>query len=114
MINEIEDMTDEEQAAQALKTAIEHAQTILRLAENCYQKFGKQILSDTQKFYFQNVANGNLPTDEEQAAIESEQIALDMQSVIRARDLAKRAALAQGEAYTPEIVFQDRTDAGVN
>ncbi len=118
MINEnefdYEEMTDGELAAQALEAAIEHAEITLQLAENCYRKFGKQLLSDTQKTYFQNVANGILPTDEEQAAMESEQITLDMQAVILARELAKQTAARLGEAYTPELVFQDRTDSSVN
>ncbi len=118
MINEnefdYEDMTDEQLSAQALEAAIEHAQITLQLSENCYRKFGKQLLSDTQKAYFENMVNGILPTDQQQAALESEQITLDMQAVIRARELAKQAAVSRGEAYTPELVFQDRTDLSVN
>jgi len=118
MINEndfdLEEMTDEKQAAQALEDAIEHVQITLQLSENCYRKFGKQLLSDTQKAYFENMVNGILPTDQQQAALESEQITLDMQAVIRARELAKQAAVSRGEAYTPELVFQDRTDSSVN
>jgi 23S rRNA G2445 N2-methylase RlmL len=118
MINEndfdYEEMTDGELAAQALEDAIEHAQITLQLAENCYRKFGKQLLSDTQKSCFQKIASGILPSDEEQAAMESEQITLDMQAVIRARELAKQTAATLGEAYAPEIVFQDRTDSSVN
>ncbi len=118
MINEnefdYEDMTDEELAAQALEDAIEHAKITLQLSENCYRKFGKQILSETQKSYFQKMANGILPTDEEQAAMDNEQIPLDMQAVIRARELAKQTAARLGEAYTPELVFQDKTDSSVN
>ena len=109
-----EEMTDEQLAARTLDDAIEHAQITLQLSENCYRKFGKQLLSDTQKTYFQNVANGILPTDEEQAAMESEQITLDMQAIIQARELAKQTAARLGEAYTPELVFQDRTDSSVN
>ena len=118
MINEnefnYEEMTDGELAAQALEDAIEHAQITLQLSENCYRKFGKQLLSDTQKAYMQKMASGIIPTDEEQAAMESEQITLDMQAVIRARRLAKQAAVSRGKAYTPELVFQDRTDSSVN
>jgi type III secretory pathway component EscR len=118
MINEnefdYEEMTDEQLAAQALEDAIEHAQITLQLSENCYRKFGKQLLSDTQKAYFENMANGKLPTDQEQAAMKSEQITLDMQAVIRARELAKQTAVSLGEAYTPELVFQDITDSSVN
>ena len=118
MINEndfdLEEMTDEQLAARALDDAIEHAQITLQLSENCYRKFGKQLLSDTQKTYFENIASGILPTDQQQAAMKSEQITLDMQAVIRARELAKQAAVSRGEAYTPELVFQDRTDSSVN
>ncbi len=111
---DLEETTNEELARQALNDAIESAQITLQLSENCYRKFGKQLLSETQKSYFQKVANGILPTDEEQAALDNEQITLDMQAVIRARELAKQAAVSRGEAYTPEIVFQDRTDSSVN
>lgn len=116
MTNEFdyEEMTDGELAAQALEDAIEHAQMTLQLSENCYRKFGKQLLSDAQKTYFENIANGKLPTDEEQAAMQSEQITLDMQAVIRARELAKQAAVSLGEDYAPELIFQDRTDSSVN
>jgi type III secretory pathway component EscR len=118
MINEnefdYEEMTDEELAAQALDDAIEHAQITLQLSETCYRKFGKQLLSDAQKTYFENIANGKLPTDEERAVMESEQITLDMQAVMQARRLAKQTAARLGEAYTPELVFQDRTDSSVN
>ncbi len=113
MINEnefdYEEMTDGELAAQALEAAIEHAQITLQLSENCYRKFGKQLLSDTQKTYFQNVANGILPTDEEQAAMESEQITLDMQAVKQARELNKQKAAQLGEEYQPEMILEDKT-----
>ncbi len=46
--------------------------------------------------------------------MESEQITLDMEAVIQARQLAKQTAVSRGEAYAPELVFQDRTDASVN
>jgi hypothetical protein len=118
MINENEfdyvDMTDEELAEQAFDDAIEYAQITLQLSENCFRKFGKQLLSETQKSYFQNMANGILPTDEEQAAMENEQITLDMQAVKQARELNKQTAAKLGDAYTPEFVFQDRTDSSVN
>jgi type III secretory pathway component EscR len=118
MINENEfdyvDMTDEELAARAFNDAVEHAKITLQLSENCYRKFGKQLLTDTQKTYFQNMANGILPTDEEQAVMDNEQITLDMQAVKRARQLAKQTAARLGEAYTPELVFQDKTDSSVN
>ena len=118
MINENEfdyvDMTDEELARQAVNEAIEHAKITLQMSENCERRFGKQLLSETQKAYFENMANGILPTDEEQAELESEQITLDMQAVIQASELAKKTAVSRGEAYTPELVFQDRTDSSVN
>lgn len=108
------DMTDQELANYHLQEAIEHAQTTLQLAENCYRKFGKQLLSEIQKSYFQNVANGILPTDEEQAALDDEQITLDMQAVKQARQAAIKKCSELGEAYTPELVFQDRTDSSVS
>jgi hypothetical protein len=118
MINEnefnYEEMTNEELARQALNDAVESAKITLRMAETCYQKFGKQLLTETQKTYFQKLASGILPTDEEQAAMQSEQITLDVQAVIQARQLAKQAAAQMGEEYTPELVFQDRTDSSVN
>jgi hypothetical protein len=119
MINESEfdyvDMTDEELAAQAFNDAVEHAQITLQLSENCYRKFGKQLLSETQKSYFQNMANGILPTDEEQTAMDNEQITLDMQAVKKAREINKQQAAKLGEAYTPELRLEDKTEGfGVN
>jgi hypothetical protein len=118
MINENDfdyvDMTDEELADYHLQKAIAHAETTLQLSENCFRKFGKQILTETQKAYFQTLASGVIPTDEEEAAMQSEQITLDMQAVKKARELNKQKAAQLGEAYTPELVFQDRTDEGVN
>jgi type III secretory pathway component EscR len=108
------DMNDEQLAAQALEDAIQHAQITLQLSENCYRKFGKQLLSETQKSYFESIASGILPTDEEEAAMQSEQITLDMQAVKQARELNKQKAAQLGEDYAPELVFQDRTDASVN
>ncbi len=127
MINESEfdyvDMTDEELTPQALKDAIQHAlneaienaKITLQLSENCYRKFGKQLLSETQKSYFQNMANGILPTDEEQAAMDNELITLDIQAVKKAREINKQQAAELGEAYTPELIFEDKTEGfGVN
>ncbi len=119
MINENEfdyvDMTDEELAEQAFDDAVEHARITLQLSENCYRKFGKQLLSETQKSYFQNVANGILPTDEEQAAMDNEQITLDMQAVKQARELNKQKAAQLGEAYKPELRLEDKTEGfGIN
>ena len=118
MINEnefnYEEMTNEELARQAFNDAIESAQITLQLSENCFRKFGKQILSETQKSYLQKIASGILLTDEEMEAWDNEQITLDMQAVIQARQLAKQASARMGEAYLPELVFQDRTDASVS
>ncbi len=114
MINENEfdyvDMTDEELADYHLQEAITHAKTTLRMAENCYRKFGKQLLSETQKSYFQNVANGILPTDEEQAALDNEQITLDMQAVKQAREINKQQAAKLGDAWQPELRLEDKTE----
>jgi len=118
MINEnefdYEDMTGEELADYHLREAFESAQITLQLSENCFRKFGKQLLSETQKSYFQKIVSGKLPTGEEEAAMQSEQITLDMQAVKQARQFAKQAVARLGEAYTPELVFQDRTGDGVN
>ncbi len=115
MVNENEfdyvDMADEELARQASNEAVEHAKITLQMAANCYRRFGKQLLTETQKAYFQNMANGILPTDEEQAAMESEQITLDMQAVKRARELNKKKAAQLGEAYKPELRLEDKTDS---
>jgi type III secretory pathway component EscR len=109
------DMTDEELARQALNDAIESAQITLQLSENCYRKFGKQLLSETQKSYFENVANGILPTDKEQATLDNEQITLDMQAVIQARELNKQQAAKLGDAWQPELRLEDKTEGfGVN
>ncbi len=113
MINENEfdyvDMADEELARQALNEAVESAKITLQLSENCYRRFGKQLLSDEQKQIFENMASGILPTDEEMAAMESEQITLDMQAVIQARELNKKKAAQLGEAYKPELRLEDKT-----
>jgi hypothetical protein len=119
MINENEfdyvDMSDEQLAAQALEDAIENTKITLQLSENCYRRFGEQILSNTQKAYFEKIVrSGNIPTDEEQAAMKNEQITLDMQAVKQARESAKQASARLGEEYAPELVFQDRTDSSVN
>ncbi len=118
MINENDfdyvDMTDEELAQQALNEAVESAKFTLQLSENCYRKFGKQLLSETQKSYFEKMANGILPSDQEQAAIEGEQITLDMQAVRQARELNKQKAEKLGEAYQPEFILEDKTNLGIN
>ncbi len=113
-LNKSIDMTEEEQAAQALNEAIEHAKITLQLSENCYRKFGKQLLSESQKSYFEKMANGILPSDEEQSAVESEQITLDMQAVRQARELNKQKAEKLGEAYQPEFILEDKTNLGIN
>jgi hypothetical protein len=118
MINEnefdYEDMTNEELAEYHLQEAVESAQITLQLSENCFRKFGTQLLTETQKAYFQKMASGVIPTDEEEAAMQSEQITLDMQAVIQARESAKQSSARLGEDYAPELVFQDRTDSIVN
>jgi hypothetical protein len=117
MINENEfdyvDMANEEieLTRQALNEAVDHAKITLQLSENCYRRFGEQLLTETQKAYFQNMANGILPTDEEQAAMESEQITLDMQAVKQDRELNKQKAAQLGEAYKPELHLEDKTDS---
>ena len=119
MINENEfdyvDMTDEELARQALNKAVESAKITLQMAENCYRKFGKQLLTQTQKAYFQNMANGILPTDEEQTAMDNEQITLDMQAVKQAREFNKQQAAKLGDAWQPELRLEDKTEGfGIN
>ncbi len=118
MINEndfdFEEMTNEELAEYHLQEAVESAQITLQLSENCFRKFGTQLLTDTQKAYMQKMASGVIPTDEEEAAMQSEQITLDVQGAISAREAAKQASARLGEDYAPELVFQDRTDSSVN
>ncbi|HLM60907.1 MAG TPA: hypothetical protein VK308_08895 [Pyrinomonadaceae bacterium] len=100
--NELDHMTDEQLAEYHLQQAIEHAKTTLQMDEACFQKFGKRILSDVQKIYFQNIANGALPTDEEQ-------ITFDIESVKQAREAEKRRSLELGEAYEPTLILEDKT-----
>ncbi len=119
MINEnefdYEDMTNEELAEYHLQEAVESAQITLQLSENCFRKFGKQLLTETQKAYMQKMASGVIPTDEEEAAMQSEQITLDMQAVKQARELNKQKAAQLGEAYKPELRLEDKTEGfGVN
>ncbi len=111
---DLEEMTNEELAEYYLQEAVESAQITLQLSESCYRKFGKQLLTDTQKAYMQKMASGIIPTDEEEAAMKSELITLDVQGAIRAREAAKEASAQLGEDYAPELVFEDRTDASVN
>jgi hypothetical protein len=111
---DLEEMTNEELAEYHLQEAIVYAETTLQLSESCFRKFGKQLLTETQKAFMQKMASGVIPTDEEQAAMQSEQITLDVQGAIRAREAAKQAAVSRGEDYAPELVFQDRTDASAN
>ncbi len=99
-----EDMTDEQLADYHLQEAVEHAKVTLQMAENCYQKFGKQILSDVQKSYFENMANGILPTDEEQ-------INFDIESVKQAREADRQRSVELGGAYEPTLTFEDKTDS---
>jgi hypothetical protein len=101
--------SDEQLAEIYLERAREWADTTLQLARNCYRRFGKQLLSDEQKQVFENMASGILPTDEEMAAMESEQITLDMQDIKKARELNKQKAAQLGEAYKPELRLEDKT-----
>jgi hypothetical protein len=118
MINEnefnYEEMTNEELAAKALRRAMNHAQITLQLSENCYRKFGERIISDEQTAIFKKIASGILLTDEEMEVVVNEQITASMEAVVYAREADKQAAVSLGEAYTPELVFQDRTDESVN
>ena len=113
-----EDMTDEqlmdlglsdEQLAQIYsERAVESAKITLQLSENCCRKFGKQLLSDTQKSYFQNVANGILPTDEEQFSV-------DVEMLKQSRESDKQQSAKLGDAYKPILTFEDKTEGfGVN
>lgn len=102
------DITDEELADYHLQEAITHAKTTLQLSENCYRKFGKQLLSETQKSYFENVANGILPTDEEQFSV-------DVETLKQSRESDKQQAAKLGDAYKPILTFEDKTEGfGVN
>jgi hypothetical protein len=107
MINEnkleYEDMTVEELADYHLNEAVEHAKTTLLLNENCYRKFGKQMLSDIQKSYFEKLASGILPTDEEQ-------IEMNVETVKQAHENEKRRKAELGEAYVPTLAFEDKTE----
>ncbi len=110
-----EEMTNEELARQALNDAIESAQITLQLSENCFRKFGKQLLSETQKSYLQKIASGILLTDEEMEAWDNEQITFDMQAVIQARELNKQQAAKLGDAWQPELRLEDKSEGfGVN
>jgi len=100
---EFEGMTDEQLADYHLQKAIEHANATLRMNENCYQKFDKQLLSETQKNYFENIAKGILPTDEEQ-------IAFDIESVEQARKAEMQRKTKQGADYMPLLLLEDKTD----
>ena len=103
-----QDMTDEQLADYHLKEAMEAAKMTLQMAERCEQKFGKNLLSDIQKSYFQNMANGILPTDEEQ-------IAFDIESVKLAREAERRRSAELGLAYAPTLTLEDKTEGfGIN
>ncbi len=100
---EYEDMTDEQLAGYHLKEAMEHAKTTLQMDERCYKKFGKQMLSDIQKAYFEKMANGILPTDDEQ-------IEMNVETVKQAHENEKRRSAELGEAYEPILAFEDKTE----
>ncbi len=103
--NELEyiDVTDEQLADYHLKEAIEHAKLTLQMAERCYQKFGKQLLSDTQKNFFEKVASGILPNDDEHI-----DVGIEMTS--QAREAEKRRFAELGKDYTPTLTLEDKTD----
>lgn len=111
MTNEFdyEDMTEEQIADFHLQEAIESAKLTLRMAETCFQKFGKQLLSDERKAIFQKIANGEFPNDEEMELMDNEAITYSMQAVRRARELSQQKAAQLGAAYEPELIFEDRT-----
>ncbi len=100
---EYEDMTDEQLADYHLEEAVDHAKTTLELNERCYKKFGKQMLSDIQKSYFEKQASGILPTDEEQ-------IEMNVETVKQAHENEKRRSAELGEAYEPILAFEDKTE----
>ena len=104
---ENENTTDGQSAEYHLQQAVEHARTTLPMDAACFQKFGKRILSDVQKTYFQNIANGALPTDEEQ-------ITFDIESVKLAREAEKRRSPELGDAYEPTLILEDKTTGAVN
>ncbi len=103
--NELEyiDITDEQLADYHLKEAIEHAQLTLQMAERCYQKFGKQLLSDTQKNFFEKVASGVLPNDDEH-------IDVGIEMANQAREADKQKSVELGETYVPTLTFEDKTE----
>ena len=113
MLNEnefdYEEMTDEQLAARASDDAIEHAQITLQLSENCYRRFGKQLLSDAQKMIFQKIADGILPTSAELEILQSEEIASAIKAVKQVRALAIKRSAELGEEYKPDFVLEDKT-----
>jgi hypothetical protein len=113
-VNKYTDLTDEELAAQALNEAIEHAKITLQLSENCYRKFGKQIMSDAQIEIFQTMAKGILPTDAEMEIMNNEQITFSMEAIKKARQINIQKAEKLGVAYQPEFILEDKTDLGIN
>ena len=98
-----EDMTDEQLADYYLQEAIKSAQITLQWAENCFQKFGKRTLSDVQKTYFEKLAKGELPTDEEQ-------FNFDVEALEQERQTERRRKNELGEAYKPKLALEDKTD----
>ncbi len=100
---DFENMSEEQLADWHLNEAVKNAKVTLQLNENCYLRFGEQILSDVQKTYFEKMANGIFPTDEEQAAMAIETVKQERQS-----ELKKSSEL--GKAYAPTLYLEDRTE----
>jgi MFS superfamily sulfate permease-like transporter len=107
MINENEfdyvDTTDE-QLEQALNKAVEDAKIALQMSENYYREFGKQSLTETQKAFFESMASGIIPSNEEQ-------ITVGLELVKQGRELVKQQRAELGEAYKPILTFEDKTDS---
>ena len=98
------DMTDEQLAQQALNEAVESAKITLQMSENYYRKFGKQSLTETQKAFVENMANGILPSNEEQ-------ITFGLETLKQARELVKQQRAELGEAFEPILTFEEKTDS---
>jgi len=108
-------LTDEILAEIHLEKGIEHFTAALEMAERCYKKFGVQLLSDAQKAIYKRVVKNRVcPTDEEMDILTDEQITSDMKAVKAQRELESKRAEDLGEAYTPELVFQDKTASSVS
>ena len=103
------DMTDEQLADYHFLAASENAQITLQLSENCYRRFGKQLLSDAQKMIFRKIADGILPTSAELEILQSEEIASAIKAVKQVRALAIKRSAELGEEYKPDFVLEDKT-----